>query len=470
LTPGSESGYDHRGAIRGEWQHPLSIIVEVCPELPSSGQVRSSAGMLDDLASGPPRGYRRATLVLLLAMIGACSVIIVEQWLGALEQKPLPQSRLTDVASVSSVSHQERSTSYMGPASCAECHPGEAALFARSGHHRTLWPTEPGRNPVVAWLKGKTWKDPDVPDVTWSYQVRDGRLVAERTIRERIETLRLEYGLGSGTHGITFVAFQPGDDPAFNPSGIEHRLSYYSTGRRLGVTLGQKRFDEDHTRPDEVPFGKSLPPERLQRCIGCHSTLTSTLAGTWLEPATLIPNVTCERCHGPGRVHIETARRGESELTMAFGQNRAGPSVEVALCGECHRLPQSISASSIRPGNLEIVRFQPVGLSESLCYAKGQSGLRCVSCHDPHDRASSDQAAYVSVCLQCHQAGSKSKQATCPVAPAARCIECHMPRREISGNGFFTDHWIRKPETTARRAGAAGKQARERGQTDVQTR
>jgi hypothetical protein len=426
--------------------------------------------MVDDLASGLHRAHRRGTIILLLAIIVACAVLIVEQWLGARKPEPPQLSWSPDVIESASGAPQHRINSYVGAAACGECHPGESALFARSGHHRTLWPTEPGRNPIVAWLEGKTWKDPDVPEVTWSYHLRDGRLVAERTSGNRSDTLRLEYGLGSGTHGVTFVAFQPGDDPSFNPSGIEHRLSYFSTSRRLGITLGHKRFDQDHTRPDEVPFGKPLPPERLQRCIGCHSTLTSTLAGSRLEPTTLIPNVTCERCHGPGRAHIEAARNDESDLTMALGQKRAGPSVEIALCGECHRLPQSLAASSIRPDNPQIVRFQSVGLSVSSCYAEGRSGLSCVSCHDPHDRVSSDRAAYVSVCLQCHQAGSKSKQATCPVSPAARCIECHMPRREISVNGLFTDHWIRKPEPAAKPGDAVRRQAREPGQPDVHTR
>ena len=141
-------------------------------------------------------------------------------------------------------------------------------------------------------------------------------------------------------------------------------------------------------------------------------------------------------------------------MTMRMGQQRVEPSVEISLCGECHRLPRALSPSLIRPGNLDIVRFQSVGLSVSLCYADGLSGLRCVSCHDPHDRVSTDLAEYASVCLQCHEAGSRSKRAACPVSPAAQCIECHMPRREISGNGLFTDHWIRKPGQAATLGGA----------------
>jgi hypothetical protein len=415
--------------------------------------------MVDDLPPGSSRAHRRGTIVLLLAIIVACTVLIVEQWLGVREQKQVGLSWSPDLAVTASSSDRERITGYVGSAACGECHPGEGALFARSGHHRTLWPAEPGRNPVVAWLEGKTWQDPEFPEVTWSYHLRNGRLVVERAIGNHTEALRLEYGLGSGTHGVTFVAIQPGYDSAFNPSGIAHRLSYFATSRRLGITPGQERSGEDHAGPDPVSFGKRLEPERLRQCIGCHSTLTSTADRGRLEPATLIPNVSCERCHGPGRPHIEAARRGDSELTMDLGHQRVEPLVEVARCGECHRLPQALSASDIRPDNLRIVRFQSVGLSVSSCYANGLSGLRCVSCHDPHDRVSNDRAAYASVCLQCHQSGSKpkSKQAACSVSPTSGCIECHMPRRAIAANGLFTDHWIRKPDRPAQQGDAVGK-------------
>jgi hypothetical protein len=79
----------------------------------------------------------------------------------------------------------------------------------------------------------------------------------------------------------------------------------------------------------------------------------------------------------------------------------------------------------------------------SACYAKGEGSLRCTTCHDPHDRASSDHTQYAAACLSCHQ--SATAQKACPVSPAANCIGCHMPRREVRGNGVFTDHWIRKP-------------------------
>jgi predicted CXXCH cytochrome family protein len=101
-----------------------------------------------------------------------------------------------------------------------------------------------------------------------------------------------------------------------------------------------------------------------------------------------------------------------------------------------------VTEERIYPDNLQIVRFQPIGLSMSPCFRKGASGLKCTSCHEPHSRTSTARAGYDAVCLTCHQTANER---TCPVSPRANCVDCHMPRRKVSGNSVFTDHWIRVP-------------------------
>ena len=403
--------------------------------------------MVDDLPSAGSRGVRRVgALVLLSAIILAAVVMIFGSWPGGLGSKPEPLSKASGYSTASSARAQERIATYVGEAACLECHPGESALQRRSGHDRTLRGAE--RSPIIAWLNGKSVSDPKYPDVRWSYQVRDKRLIVERTIGGRTESLGLDYVLGSGKHGLTFVAIQ-GEKTKLDPSGIEHRLSYLADSPRLAITPGQERSPRTPGQGDtaeSVAFGSLLGPNLLKQCFGCHATLTSTLAQKQLETATMLPNVSCERCHGPGRDHVDAARRGETDLNMPMGQDPVQPWVEVNLCGECHRLPRLVSASSMSPDNPGIVRFQGVGISMSACYAKGTGGLRCTTCHDPHDRAASDHTHYEAACLSCHR--SAPAQKACPISPATNCVGCHMPRREVSGNGVFTDHWIRKPTPT----------------------
>jgi hypothetical protein len=417
--------------------------------------------MVDDLPladTGGGRGFGK--LVFLAAFILSACALIVASWDWRQEPKPEPLSGSAGRPSSSLESGQERIATYVGEAACRECHPGESALQARSGHARTLRLAE--RSPVIAWLNGKSVSDPKYPEVTWSYHVRDKKLIVDRTLEGQTESMALDYSLGSGKHGVTFVAIQ-GGNPGLDPTGIEHHISYFADGPRLAITPGQERRERDWHHNDTVKngaFGLPFDQRRLQECLACHSTLTSTAQGKRLETATLLPNVSCERCHGPGRDHVAAARKGEAELTMRMGYEQVQPWVEVNLCGECHRLPSTVSFSSIRPENPSMVRFQGVGISMSACYAKGLGSLRCTTCHDPHDRASSDHTHYEAACLSCHRMGIAPK--VCSVSPEAKCVSCHMPRREIPGNGTFTDHWIRKP-TPKRSDPPKGEAARKSG-------
>ena len=185
---------------------------------------------------------------------------------------------------------------------------------------------------------------------------------------------------------------------------------------------------------------------RLLNCFTCHVTTASGQGFDRLDTATMIPNVTCERCHGPGSEHIEAARgnRDLDELRMRLGLKSASPSDQITACGECHRSPRSFDSNALRPDNLEIVRFPTIGLAQSKCFREGKSGLSCTTCHDPHARVSTDTSAYEAVCLTCHQVAGPART-LCPVSPAKDCVGCHMPRRGIIPEFQSHDHWIRVP-------------------------
>jgi hypothetical protein len=293
-------------------------------------------------------------------------------------------------------------------------------------------------------LSGLRVADPERPGVTWRYTLAGGELRASRAEGDETKQSVLDYAFGSGRHAVTFVSLS-GRDPG-RITGTEHRLTYFAANQRLGVTPGQQAAEAG---ADETPMGVHLPASEVVHCFRCHTTMTSDDDGKTLDLATMIANVSCERCHGPGRGHVDAARRGERSLPMAFGPGRSTGREQMRLCGQCHRYPAfggsgfdfEVPLSQIRPDNDKIVRFQPVGLMQSACYAKSQGALSCVSCHDPHDRSSEDPASYEETCLSCHQAPAANPP--CPISPSADCLRCHMPARD-SGQGIaFTDHWIR---------------------------
>jgi hypothetical protein len=368
--------------------------------------------------------------------------IVAVLWWALTPREELPSS-LEMIPVPAASTGPAQSARYVGAASCRECHPGECAAFSRSGHARTLRPAE--KDPIARWLDGKTVADPERPKVSWSYHLRDGRLSVDRSEGGKVETLPIEFSFGSGQVGTTFVTTMKSAPDAL-PVGVEHRLSYMAVGKKLAITPGQQAgaFAGPGTRI--TPSGRLLDQPRLVECFFCHVTATSTRRRGQLDTATMIPNVSCEQCHGPAGDHVEAARRGTTgeEMRLAMGPDQSSPSAEVESCAVCHRSIEATSADAIEPENLAIVRFQPVGLSRSKCFQGGASGLRCTSCHDAHARVSHDTASYEAVCLDCHQPRSEGRRpSVCPISPARDCLSCHMPRRQVTPEFAFTDHWIR---------------------------
>lgn len=327
----------------------------------------------------------------------------------------------------------EPARGFVGARACRDCHPGEYAAADDSGHARTLRPA--ARAAIADWLDGRSFPDPERTGVTWAYRRREGRLIAERSEDGQAEEQILDFALGSGRHATTFVSMT--SNPPAIPTAREHRLTYFAHSRTMALTPGQQAM----TRPSALtPLGRELTPFETFKCLDCHATRSTARDDQGLDLASLIPNVTCERCHGPGREHVAAARRGGPIAPLPFGPDRASAAREVRLCGGCHRLPEMAPSEFIRPENDLLVRFQPIGLLRSECYKQGAGRLRCTTCHDPHARSSRDQAAYVATCLDCHGPASKT---SCPVSPRTDCLGCHMPRRESSHGMRFTDHWIR---------------------------
>jgi hypothetical protein len=351
---------------------------------------------------------------------------------------------------------------YISPRACAECHPGEAASHSRSGHASTLRPAS--RAAVARRLDGKSIEDPESPGMRWSYRLRDGQLHLDRTERGQVEDCILEYAFGSGQHATTFLSVV---DPRV-PAVLEHRLTYFTPDDSFGITPGQ---DVSPKPLGLTLHGKVLAPREALRCFRCHSTAISAHSEQALDESAMIPNVSCERCHGPGRAHVAAARSGvsESELSLPFGPGGWSTDTLLTLCGTCHRHPSDASLGPIVPDDTSLARFQPVGLMQSRCFKKSGGAFNCLTCHDPHARTRTDSASYEAVCLSCHrgsgqapapaQADGQAKGTPrpagkpCPVSPRDSCIECHMPRIDPGQHVLSADHWIRIHREGAARAG-----------------
>jgi hypothetical protein len=324
---------------------------------------------------------------------------------------------------------------YVGSASCATCHPTESGAHARSGHAQTL--RRAAEIPLAKRLDGVTVADPEDPDTSWSYALREGKLYCERRGAGAAERLAIDYAFGSGHHATTFVTLT--DRAPDHPEMLEHRMTAFAHKELPDITPGQgiRGYTKGITEN-----GRQYASAETLKCFECHTTYTSSRGPLALDEATMVPNIGCERCHGPGRAHVEAAQRGESgaALKMPFGYGRSSVDEQLRMCGACHRLPEMGDPSQIRPDNPTLARFQPVAMMQSACYARSGKTISCVTCHDPHARTSTNQAGYEAACRSCHEGPAKTP---CKVSSKSGCVACHMPRRDVSRGMMMTDHWIR---------------------------
>ncbi len=385
---------------------------------------------------------QRAQVVFSLLALVLVGVSLVFFW----RLMTSPTVVVDDEATISKTTSTGAFALYVGSDACAECHPGPHAYHAGSGHARTL--RAAGDRILAQQLDGRLVSDPEWPGVEWQYRFRSGELSVERIEGGERQSVGLDYAFGSGHHATTFLSVL-NPDPR-QPIALEHRLTHYSTDDSLAVTPGQRAIDLEADHFEIGPLGYRLSSEEMLKCFRCHTTMTSGSGRQLLDVTKMIPNVSCERCHGPGRDHLAAAHRGIDDGSMQFGIGNWTSDSLMNLCGQCHRHPDTADPEIIRPDNPELARFQPVGTMQSRCYTESHGSFSCVTCHNPHDTPETASSFYEAICLNCHAASESSNRV---VSTTTGCLECHMPGVDSGQKIYFTDHWIRVRDEPIRSIG-----------------
>lgn len=339
---------------------------------------------------------------------------------------------------------------YVGAATCGECHQDITDRQGSSRMATTL-------RPVEQFLREHSVPLPaTVFDAANQLQYRvdehDGKLRLEVKRGSAVAHADMTYALGSGKLAITFVRELDAENYQ------ELRVSYYSQTGGWDLTPGQRS-----ARPAWVAeaLGRPIGKHSDQGCLTCHSSLLVQSGGK-IDRARSHFNVDCERCHGPGREHVGSARGGEFAAIRAPELNEAldalqrlrenrrpeSPSEELLpslaqldnerlihdlyVCGECHGRARLAD----RPTDDHMSKFPVAALAQSACYQHSATKLLCGDCHDPHGDSPRDDHPYVAVCLKCHRSD------LCPENSNDECIACHMPVRSPIPHTHYTHHRI----------------------------
>ena len=331
---------------------------------------------------------------------------------------------------------------------CAECHPGQAQSLARAPHTRTLHRATSAE--IQSTFQGLRFHDLSSGKISDTFEFRDDQLW--RNSSTYPDPIPIDWVFGSGRHAQTPVTVR--ESPDGTTELLEHRLSHYP-GIGIDLTLGTAAA----TKPGSGwhGLGTRMTAADAADCFGCHTTWLPKRAESSghegrLDLDRLVAGVQCARCHLEGESHLNAVNAGLNDVRMERWSDLS-PLESIRRCGECHRRDDQLTPDELRPDNLLLVRFAPVGLSQSRCFTAlaemktGRSDARrldCLTCHDPHRAAETDTSFYTQRCVSCHGTESGQASACSSETRSERCLDCHMPKVEVQPHLKFTDHWIRK--------------------------
>jgi tetratricopeptide (TPR) repeat protein len=280
--------------------------------------------------------------------------------------------------------------------------------------------------------------------------------------------LEAHYVVGSGNHARTFLHR--------NADGrlMQMPVSWYSAKQ------GYWAMSPGYDRSTHLDFRRVIDAG----CMSCHNGYPRTPVQDDREgprfTGALPEGIDCERCHGPGRAHIDAMNAGELDTALRAIVNPAKLDRERQLetCMQCHLestsspLPFQIRRTEHppfsyapgkplgdyfihfdhAPGTGHDDKFEIAGdayrLRKSACFQRSE--MTCGTCHNPHDipRGAKAVQHYVAVCESCHADVHRPRGVpqVRGVKAGATCIDCHMPKRraEDAVHVVMTDHYIQR--------------------------
>ncbi|MFO0906590.1 MAG: CDC27 family protein [Pirellulales bacterium] len=396
--------------------------------------------------------------------------------------KPTPSASTAGGVSVSASSSTERraespylntrsDAKYVGSEACRACHQEHDASFKHTGMGRSAALVDLDREPPDGAF--------DHPVSQRRYQVvrREGKLwhrELQLTPAGAAEVLYSEYPMkyvvGSGRHSLTYVY----EDDGFL---MESPITWYTARKAWDMSPGYDR--ENHS---------SFEREVGVNCLGCHVGQAESLDGSMHRVRVDEATISCERCHGPGSLHVklQTERRTTGEDLTIVNPRRLSRELAEAVCEQCHLRSAAVvdargaTQRDYRPGlSLDdfqhVFRLDPpddqmtvVGHVEQMhlsrCYQESRE-FTCLMCHSPHESTpkKGDHEYYNAICQKCHQpaacsspveqrqaALSNKQAAAAEAADVNDCITCHMPTSDTDiPHLAFTHHRVGRHDLTS---------------------
>lgn len=354
------------------------------------------------------------------------------------------------------------SVAYVGMQTCRSCHSDKYNTYIHTGMGHSFGPGTLTRTDAKFdehALVYDSYKDlyykPFIKDSL--LYVKEYRLKGKDTIHTRTELI--SYIIGSGHHTNSHIISN-------NGYIYQAPVTFYTQEGKWDLAPGFEKGMNSR-------FSRLLSSE----CITCHNHYPDYVKGSENRFSKMPLGIECERCHGPGALHVKKMLAGETVDTSKVtdytivNPKRLSRELVMDICQRCHLqgisvLNEGKTYYDFKPGNKLsdvmniflprysdsdqhfIMASQADRLKLSSCYQA--SNMSCITCHNPHVSVKAQSKAYFNFsCKNCHKNAPNSG---CTVAKEefnkenGNCVNCHMPRSgsidipHIS----ITDHNIRK--------------------------
>lgn len=313
------------------------------------------------------------------------------------------------------------------------------------------------------------------------------RLKGKDTVFKRTE--QVNYIIGSGQHTNSHIQ-------SVNGYLNQMPMTFYTQKKKWDLPPG---FEDGHN----THFTRKIGLE----CMSCHNSYPNFVLGSENKYNGVQEGINCERCHGPGSIHVAQRSAGTKIDTSKYIDysivNPAKLSIDrqFDICQRCHLqgnavLKEGKSFFDFKPGmklSDYITVFLPKyenaddefimashadRLKQSQCFIKSyelvsagsatntlkpfKDAMTCVTCHNPHVSVrETNKGVFNDACKSCHGKEKKSKL-ECTEKSVVKtihspnsqlstpnCVSCHMPLSGSIDIPHVTvhDHYIRKPIT-----------------------
>lgn len=351
----------------------------------------------------------------------------------------------------------EQKATYVGSASCKECHEKFYKLWAPSHHAKALqpWSAElagalpPQPEPIEA--EGLFYMTHITPERGW---------MSDNEGKE----YNIEYAMG-GKNYYNFLTLM--DDGRLQVLPVIYDVKH---NEWKNTTRSMLRHFEDGTQDTPVSWRDPMLTFNAE-CFRCHVSqsesnydpATDTYATTWEEAG-----ISCESCHGPASEHVRVCKAAPTndppKDLKIIKWKEMSVEQQNASCAGCHTkggaITDDFDTGDLYWDHFDLTTFDhqdyyPDGfdLGEnytmgswwlSPCATKGE--LACTYCHTSSGRYKFKGENANEACLPCHEKRrlDAAEHMHHAKGGATKCTDCHMAMHSFGGMNQ-SDHSMRPP-------------------------